>query len=206
MSMVADVWAGVDVGGRRKGFHLALLTADGVVVDRAADPWAALELLKAWQPVLIGVDAPASWAPPGMRSRLEERAFAARRICRIRYTPDAATAAAHPGTYYEWIHHGLDLWHLLAVAGLAAVEVFPTASFTAWGGPRPRNLRRADWTTEVLHRLGVDEIAGATQARSQDHRDALAGALTARQYHRRPHECHADGVPVVPVSGSVPLP
>jgi predicted nuclease with RNAse H fold len=206
MRIVMEVWAGVDVGGRRKGFHLALLSEAGVVLGRAADPRAAFELLDTWQPVVIGVDSPAAWAPPGMRSRPEERAFAKRRICGIRYTPDAATAAAHPGTYYEWIYHGLELWQLLAGVGLVAVEVFPTASFTAWGGPRPRDVSRADWTTEVLHRLGVDEVAGAAGARSQDHRDALAGALTARQYHRRPHECHIDGVLVVPVPGSVPLP
>ena len=169
------VWAGVDVGGRRKGFHLALideqrLRAGPVRKTTVAD---AVRWLSWRTPQLVAVDSPIEPAPDLARSRPDERLIA-RKVCGIRYTPDRATLSR--GRYYEWILRGLDLYAALAEAGLAAVECFPTASFTRWGGPRGAATRAA-WTRNTLLSLG---LAGVPGALGQDGRDAIAAALTAR--------------------------
>jgi predicted nuclease with RNAse H fold len=169
------VWAGVDVGGRRKGFHLALVDEERLRAGpvRKATVAEAIRWLSWRVPRLVAVDSPIEPAPDGMRSRPEERLLT-RAVCGIRYTPDRATLSR--SHYYEWILRGLDLYAALEVAGLAAIECFPTASFTRWAGPRG-SATRAAWTRTALAALGV---AGVPPGLSQDGRDAIAAALTAR--------------------------
>jgi predicted nuclease with RNAse H fold len=172
------VWAGVDVGGRRKGFHLAIVDTRRLRAGpvrkqtvRQAVGW----LL--WQaPRLVAVDSPRAPAPPGCRSRPEEREIA-RSVCGIRYTPAHESLAGNP-RYYDWIFRGLDLYRALAEAGLEAVECFPTASFTRWAGPRGTSTRAA-WTRSALDLLS---LPGVPPRPNQDGRDAIAAALTARAH------------------------
>ncbi len=174
-SSFVNIWAGVDVGGRRKGFHAAvvderrllggpvrLTTLDGVVT------W-----LTERTPALVAVDSPRGPAPDGLRSRPEERALAAA-ICGIRYTPAADRLAGNP--YYEWIRHGLQLYEALDAAGVPAIECFPTASWTRWFGRRGAT-GRARWSADALAAVGV---AGLPRRLGQDGRDAIGAALTAR--------------------------
>ena len=103
------VWAGVDVGAQRKGFHVAALDDRRVVhgpVNLASVAETA-ELLESLAPLVIGIDSPCAPAPPGARSRECERRLAAT-VCRIRYTPDADALVAG-GSYCAWIHNGLAL-------------------------------------------------------------------------------------------------
>jgi predicted nuclease with RNAse H fold len=126
-------------------------------------------------PRVIGIDSPREPAPDGAPSRPGERAFAAAGVCGIRFTPDRATLQApHPTGYYDWILHGMELY--AALAGHRVVEVFPTATWTLLHGPRGRRSRAA-WTCEALERAGVDGLPRRT---SQDLRDAIAAAVTAR--------------------------
>jgi predicted nuclease with RNAse H fold len=127
------------------------------------------------RPRVVGIDSPREPAPDGMASRPGEREFAAERICGIRFTPDRATLQApHPTGYYDWIRHGLELY--AALAGHRVVEVFPTATWTILHGPRGRRSRAA-WTSAALERHGLDGVPRRT---SQDLRDAIAAAVTAR--------------------------
>lgn len=161
------MWAGVDVGGRRKGFHVAAVDRDGLVLGpvRAATPAEVVELVHSAE--LVAVDSPRSAAPDGSRSRPCERHLA-RAVCGIRYTPERALLDGNP--YYAWILHGLELYAALEAADIPAIECFPTASFTQWAGPRGRRTRAA-WTREAL---------GFAVPHGQDGRDAVAAALTAR--------------------------
>jgi predicted nuclease with RNAse H fold len=166
------VYAGVDVGGRRKGFHLAVVDERSVVLlQRCATPD---DVVAALPPVrAVAIDAPRA-----LGVRPEERRLA-REICRIRWTP--AETGGDP--YYEWIEHGLELYELLP----DAIEVFPTASLTRWVGPRLGS--RAAWSTTAL--------AGWLPPRSnQDERDAIAAALTAREHDEGRTESY--GAIVVP--------
>ena len=105
----------------------------------------------------------------------------------IRWTPEQA---ALRGPYYEWIVHGLELYAALEKEVPAAdlIEVFPTAAWTRWIGPRD-GRRRAAWSSAGIEALGEsaldlhDLAAKAGKPRlNQDDRDAIAAALVARQH------------------------
>jgi predicted nuclease with RNAse H fold len=172
------IWAGVDVGGRRKGFHLTVIDSRLVDRQRAETPSQAVEWLASADPELVAVDSPRTPARSGETTRDCERRLAAE-VCGIRWTPDAATLdAGNP--YYEWIVHGLELYEELGRADVRAVECFPNASWTRWGGPR-NGRSRARWSHETLARLGLD---GLPERLNQDWRDSIAAALTARAHSR----------------------
>jgi predicted nuclease with RNAse H fold len=174
------VWAGVDVGAQRKGFHVAAVDERRVVHGpvNVASVAEAVDLLASLAPVVIGIDSPCRAAPPGARSRACERQLAAA-VCGIRYTPDAK-ALVEGGGYYEWIRNGFALYDALAgAAGCACrvVEVFPTASWTRLGGPRG-TLPRGAWSGSALRTLALEGLPA--RRLSQDDRDAIAAAWTAR--------------------------
>ncbi len=172
----AKRWAGVDVGGRRKGFHLALIEQGRLVVLEAVQaPADAARWLKERDPEVVAVDSPRRAAPDGERSREGERRLAWE-VCGIRYTPDRARLSSNR-TYYEWIFNGFDLYEQLELVGLSVVECFPTASWTRWGGKRSGT--RAAWSTRVLSGAG---LAAVPERTNQDCRDAIGAALTARAH------------------------
>ena len=179
-SSVGGPWAGVDVGGRRKGFHLAVIEEGRVTeLDHYPGARALAAHLIELEPKAVGIDSPSDWAPDGQKSRLAEREFTKKKICGIRYTPDLATAEAHPGTYYEWIFNGMELWGALRAHPYfegRLFEVFPTASWTIWHGPRG-NRKREEWSQEALESLPLQlpEVK-----LTQDLRDAVGAALTAK--------------------------
>ncbi len=170
-----SVWAGVDVGGRRKGFHAALIDSQSLLAGpmRLASVAEVVAWLLSRAPRLVAVDSPRSAAPNGCLSRPEERQLA-REVCGIRYTP--ARALLETNAYYEWILHGFELYRGLENAALPAIECFPTASWTRWAGRRGAKTR-ASWSREALAGLG---LAGVPTRTSQDARDAVAAAVTAR--------------------------
>ena len=181
------MWAGVDVGGRRKGFHAAVVDARRLAGGpvRLATPAAVVARLAEYEPRVVAVDSPVCAAAEGALSRDGERALA-RDVCGIRYTPEAARLV---GSYYEWIRHGLelyreleaarvDLYRDLDTAPLEVIECFPTASWTRWAGPKGKR-RRSEWSSQALAGLGLADVPGRS---SQDGRDAIAAALTARLY------------------------
>lgn len=186
------VWAGVDVGGRRKGFHLAVVDGSSLVDGpvRLGSPRAVIDRLRESRPGLIAVDGPRVAAPAGLSSRPCERAFAAAGICSLRYTPDRRAIASNP--HYEWIAQGLALYAALDRAGFAAIECFPTASWTRWLGPRGAEPRSA-WSGRALAQLGLGSVP---ERLSQDDRDAIGAALTARAHDLG--RCEAYGDIVVP--------
>jgi len=151
---------GVDVGGRRKGFDVALLDdRDMAALIRGQDREAVVELVSIHQPALVAVDSPRSCAPEGHSTRECERELNTS-ICGIRWTPD--TKRVDAAAYFP------------------VIEVFPTASWTRWHGPRGP-LTRAAWTRDGLARL---RLTGVPERTNQDQRDAIAAAMTAQQHTR----------------------
>jgi predicted nuclease with RNAse H fold len=185
-------WAGVDVGGRRKGFDVAVVDDRGIVAgpSRLADTARAVTFLEKWSPRVIAVDSPRCPAPPGARSRPGERLLV-QAICGLRYTPSQAVLD-EGDPYYEWIVHGLELYRALAGGRWKVIECFPTASWTRIAGPRGVRSR-AEWTREALAGLA---LIGVTRRVSQDARDAIVAAVTARFFDQDATE--AFGEIVVP--------
>ena len=174
-------WAGVDVGGVRKGFHVAVLDTDRLIVGPANVKTTddVVALIRAVMPVVIGIDSPCRAADPGGRSRACERELVTA-VCGIRYTPDADTIASG-GAYYEWIRNGFALYEALATAaptpGWKVIEVFPTASWTRLY-KRRESARRAAWSRAALASLALDGLPA--RRLNQDDRDAIVAAWTAR--------------------------
>jgi predicted nuclease with RNAse H fold len=176
-------WAGVDVGGRRKGFDLALVSDSRLEAGPARVT--AVEDVAAWlaerSPRVIAVDSPRAAAPTGKQSRECERDLVKAGVCGIRYTPDQPTMQAHRTGYYDWILNGLDLYDALEDSGSTGwrvIECFPTATWTRLGGKRGTR-RRARWTRDLLPVLMLD---GLPPVMNQDGRDAIVAGLTARLY------------------------
>ena len=192
-----ETFAGVDVGGRRKGFDVAIIDSRGALVGtgKRLDTAQAAELVRSFAPTLVAIDSPCSAAPPGARTRDGERQLS-RALCGIRWTPDERTLAE--GDYYDWVRRGRALYDLLADRRMSTIEVFPTASWTRWHGPRARR-RRSAWSHEALMQLGVGELPART---SQDLRDAVAAAVTAYQHVRGDTESF--GEIVVPKAARAP--
>ena len=174
---------GVDVGGRRTGFDVALVDGHRLLDLRGGlDRRSVVAIVKEVRPAMIGIDGPRSCAPEGESARACELQLA-RAICGIRWTPDehrvrAATGAVAGSSYYEWVVEALALFEALAARDVEAIEVFPTASWTRWCGPRgPRS--RSSWTREALASLALE---GVPERTNQDQRDAIAAAVTAHQH------------------------
>jgi predicted nuclease with RNAse H fold len=169
-------WIGVDVGGKRKGFDVAVIDDRRVLALRGhLTRKQVVDLAMENRPTVIAIDSPCCCAPEGQTARDGELQLA-RSICGIRWTPDARRI--HTSAYYAWILEGLALFDALAAHGVQAIEVFPTASWTRWHGKRGSRTRAA-WTRQGLASLGLDGVPART---NQDQRDAIAAAMTARQH------------------------
>jgi predicted nuclease with RNAse H fold len=169
-------WVGVDVGGKRKGFDVAVIDDRQVLALQGhLTRKQAVDLAMENRPAVIAIDSPCCCAPDGHTARDGELQLA-KSICGIRWTPDARHVYANP--YYAWILEGLALFDALAAHGVEVIEVFPTASWTRWHGKRGSRTRAA-WTRQGLAALGLDSVPART---NQDQRDAIAAAMTARQH------------------------
>jgi predicted nuclease with RNAse H fold len=183
-------WMGVDVGGERKGFDVAVIDGSELLVLRqrlSCDD--VVRIVQDVKPLVVGIDSPCCCAPPGATSRRCERELA-KHVCGIRWTPDALAVEASP--YYGWVVQGLRLYAALGPAETDVIEVFPTASWTRWLGKRAQR-RRSAWTSGGLPALRLSAIPMRT---NQDQRDAIAAAVTARQYSHA--ETESFGEIVVP--------
>ncbi len=170
------LWVGVDVGGKRKGFDVAVIDDSQVLaLQGRLTCQQVVDLVMANPPRVTAIDGPRSCAPEGQTAREGELQLA-KSICGIRWTPDVARV--HANAYYAWIIEGLALFDALAMRGAEGVEVFPTASWTRWHGKRGSRTR-SSWTREGLAALGLDGVPART---NQDQRDAIAAAVTARQH------------------------
>jgi predicted nuclease with RNAse H fold len=191
-------WAGVDVGAA-KGFDVAVIDASGLVAGptRIVAVGEVVNWLVAQRASVVAVDSPRSPARDGELSRPDERLLVRAGVCGIRYTPDRATMDTNR-SYYAWIRNGLRLYDALAdrngSAGWTTIECFPTATWSRLGGARGKRSRAA-WSREVLERQG---LGGLPRRMSQDARDAIGAALTARLYDARRTERF--GQIVVPVA------
>jgi predicted nuclease with RNAse H fold len=83
-------WAGIDVGGRRKGFHGAAV--DGTKVIKGPHRLGGVDEVMRWlfaiEPEVVALDSPKTCARRGERSRECERELM-KAICGIRWTHEA---------------------------------------------------------------------------------------------------------------------
>lgn len=206
---------------RSLGIDVGLHHHDAVLLDgraiahtpvRFSDPRALADILQAWQPDVVAIDSPPSFAPSGS-SRLAERELHRRGI---RIFPCPSPERAEGIAFFDWMRVGFELFVVAAKAGFEvgvdasavrrrAVEVYPHAAAVVLRGARPaagtlRTARRKrDWRAAVLVDHGVP--VGATCTVHQV--DAALAALTgirALEGAASGVGRQEEGVIVVPVS------
>jgi predicted nuclease with RNAse H fold len=177
---------GVDVGGRRKGFDVALVEDHRLLgLRRRQSVEDVLEWVGSAKPSVVAIDSPRSCAAPGWTHRPGEKELR-NAVCGIRWTPPQAQLKGN--RYYDWVVEGLRLYDALRHRRAGVIECFPTASWTRWHGARNGRPRSA-WTSEALAALELDGVPPRT---NQDMRDAIAAALTGRDYEQDRFELFGD--------------
>jgi predicted nuclease with RNAse H fold len=173
---LAARWMGVDVGGKRKPFDAALIEDQRLVDLRQRQ---SIDNVVAWvasvKPTVVAIDSPDRAQPrahaPAGRKRLRET------VCGIRWTPP--TPSSKP---------------IRTTSGSSRDYASTTrwrANHSRWSSVTDRLLdapararsgrQRSVWTREALAALGLKDAPPRT---NQDMRDAIAAALTARDYEQ----------------------
>jgi predicted nuclease with RNAse H fold len=174
---------GIDVGVRKR-FDLVLLDAERQPVERRrrVEPADLDELIRAWRPDVVAIDAPPQWGRHAGGSRLTERELRRFGIQSFGTPSDARKAE---NSFYEWMTVGFAAYEAAARCGYprysrgrvkgTAMEVFPHASAVVLRGCLPqRDAKKRAFRTEVLlkQRVSLDGL------RSMDQLDAALAALT----------------------------
>lgn len=199
-SPASTVVAGVDVGGRKKGFHAVALRG-GTYLDqtKSTDATEIAAWCRSIGASLIGVDAPCRWSETG-RARPAERELMKEGIWCFS-TPSQRTALNHPRGHFDWMlrgealfgqlerHYPLLLEVSLNTPSPRCFETFPQAVACALAGSvvsakQKRHVRRS-----LLTRAGVD----ARKLTSIDAVDAALCALSAHYLFLRRVRCYGDG-------------
>src|SRR6202162_6075254 len=166
-------------------------------------------VVKEYEPSIVAVDSPPSWAKAG-RSRHTENELARLNIHAFR-TP-SEEHAAHPR--FDWMRKGMEVFATAAELGYPlatgkpykgrAIEVFPHASAVVLAGCLPpRGERKRDWRERVLK---MKEVR-TEELTTIDQLDAAIAALTGLIVMSG-QESHlgdpSEGVIVIPTSAPAP--
>lgn len=204
---------GIDVGGRRKGFHAVALTG-GAYADRLAT--SEVQELAHWcrsviGAELVGIDAPCRWSSGGRARPCERELMRLGIFCFA--SPSREAALSHPSNYYGWMLQGEALYRELEVShpllsglpapglpasGPACFETFPHAiTWQLRGGNAEARLKRLQ-RRAILEQAGI----GTAALTSIDWIDAALCALAAYHLASSP-SCQAYGEPA---SGLIVVP
>lgn len=166
MLQASQIVVGVDVGGKRKGFHAVALRGNSIIGVKA-DSKASLivEWCKYIQAVAVGVDAPCQWSLTG-RARYAERALMNAGIWCFA-TPTREIAKTHPKNNYGWMLAGAELFsslkaHYRLFDGLpigfnpVCFETFPQAVACSLAGEVISAKRKSYVRRNLLSGFGVD--------------------------------------------------
>jgi predicted nuclease with RNAse H fold len=167
MSLPDQTVVGIDVGGKRKGFHAVVLRR-GSFVNKKTDPDPAVivEYCLEQKATVVAVDAPCAWSQSGS-SRLAERELALvgeKIFCFA--TPTRARAKKHVKGFYDWVFNGEKLYMLLQEhyplfngerwKGRMCIETFPHAVVCAMTGHVVPAKPKAKVRRKALHDRGYD--------------------------------------------------
>lgn len=156
---------GVDVGGRRKGFHAVAMDGTGFLARRQTS---SVEQLAGWcrdeiGARLVAIDAPCRWRA-GHGARAAERELLQQGI-RCFLTPTRRAALAHPKDYYEWMLRGAELFRALepthplcretpSADAAGCFETFPHAITWHLRGGRAEAAKKRAQRLALLRRHG----------------------------------------------------
>ena len=201
--------AGIDVGGKRKGFH-AVALRDGRYLSQFAhsDPAHVAGWCREIGATVVGVDAPCRWSVDG-RSRPAEIQLMRSGI-QCFSTPTEVAARANKSNFYGWMLNGAELFAQLEqtyplFTGIEketfCFETFPQAIACALAGEIVSAKQKSTIRRQLLSNLGfeltpfsnIDKVDGALCAVAAN--AAIRGAI------RRFGDCHT-GFILVPSKAS----
>jgi predicted nuclease with RNAse H fold len=159
------ITAGIDVGSRRKGFHLVILDEHRMVAQLAgASVSEVIAEITRHKAKVVAVDSPSQWALTG-GSRAAERLLQRQGI-RCFYTPARDRPKVNEQGFYGWVFHGLELWEALRKEGYSdyigtstgklVIETFPHGiACRLTGQPLSAKDKRRD-RGALVSKLGYD--------------------------------------------------
>ena len=193
--------AGIDVGGRKKGFH-AVSLRDGKYLSQFAhtDPARVADWCREIGAMVIGVDAPCRWHQSGT-TRVAETGLK-REGGQCFSTPTYEAAIAHPLNHFGWMLNGAKLFaHLESshrlfggnaaeLSGSVCFETFPQAIACALAGEIVSAKQKGRIRRELLIEAGIDISALS----NIDKVDAALCALSARSLAISKFKAYGDAV------------
>jgi predicted nuclease with RNAse H fold len=210
MMACSQTVVGIDVGGKRKGFH-AVSLRDGVFekTKSSSDPAEVAEWCREQSADIVAVDAPCGWSLSGS-SRAAERDLAGKKI-HCFATPKRTHAEEHRRGFYDWVFNGEELYRELKIhyrlfdgdRGTRPIcfETFPHAIVCALVGKvvsaRPKKKTRCKVLRERNYDVGM--LSGV------DLVDAALCAVTAEEFRNgwiMEFGACGEGIIVVPGSRS----
>jgi predicted nuclease with RNAse H fold len=195
---------GIDVGGKRKGFHAVALHGGQFVCKISdLDPAQIVAWSVQQKAIVIAVDAPCKWSLTGS-CRRAERCLAIKGI-RCFATPMRICAEAN--NFYQWMLNGEKLYKELAthyelfdgtriISGIC-IETFPHAIVCAMAARVVSSKRKAGIRRAALRSRGYD----TQNLPNIDFIDAALCAVTAEAFRKGCYQCYGDcdeGYIVVP--------
>jgi predicted nuclease with RNAse H fold len=195
---------GIDVGGKRKGFHaVALLGGQFIRKTTDLDPSQIVAWSLEQKAKVIAVDAPCRWSLTGS-CRRAERCLVSKGI-RCFATPVRTRAEA--GKFYQWMLNGETLYQELAthytlfdgtpILEPICIETFPHAIVCAMAERVVSSKHKAEVRRAALWRRGYD----TRNLPNIDFIDAALCAITAEEFRKGRYQCYGDcdeGYIVVP--------
>ena len=177
---------GIDVGGKRKGFHAVLLSSQKIqAIFKHTDPVQIVVWSLSHQPVAIAVDAPCGWSTSG-GSRESERSLAHRgKRIPCFCTPTRARAAL--SRFYDWVFNGEQLYQAFQRQSITPIETYPHGVSEIILQRNPLPAKKQARRQVALAKMGLLNPC----LKSVDFRDAALAALTADAF--REHQTHAFG-------------
>lgn len=203
--------AGVDVGGRTKGFHAVAMRGDHILAQaRLATPAEVLRWCLEHDVRTVGVDSPCAWSRSGGSRACERDLRLDGRLIQCFKTPTreraeasrlkARTRGKSGDGFYGWVFHGLELYSALAPhyplfdgsppEGPVCFETFPQAIACALSGGYVSAKKKNPVRRQILRDWGIDD----RQFPNIDFVDAALCAISATAFTQHCYSACGDSM------------
>ncbi len=202
--------AGIDVGGKKKGFH-AVALCDGKVdaIKSDDDPVVMVNWCLDHKAEVVSVDAPCKWSQIRSSRQSERDLSKAGIYCFATPTQEIARKKA----FYGWVFNGAELYRQLVIRGYAifdggqtkgktCIETFPHAVICAMKGKVVSAKHKVSVRRETLRSAGFDD----SRFSNIDFVDAALCAVAAQAFSKGDIKVYGnseEGYIVVPRMGGI---
>lgn len=181
---------GIDVGGKRKGFHAVALRGNTFV--RTPDPDHDPAVIVAWcieqKATIVAVDAPCGWSQTGSSRQAERELELFEKKIHCFATPTRERAKNHAKGFYDWMINGEKLYEELWKSyplfsgkdqkGRVCIETFPHAVVCVMTGHVVPAKPKAKSRRAVLQKRKYD----ISDLPNIDYVDAAICAVAAEEF------------------------